>query len=285
MPNRLTRLAVLAGLVAIGGCALQPPPQDNRFAPLLTHSQFDSRLNALERSIEARCDTQRLERNERTLHLESLTSGVHGIAGQLRNLQEEVQGLQRESQVEVPDCPTNVDDSLDNKEVLGRNEWVGLPGVGTYLKARLDTGANTGSISAREITEFERDGEDWVRFKLALDDDAVAVEAARDRWIEAEVVRRVRIIQASGEESRPVISLMMSLGPIKQHVEFTLNDRTHLSYPVLLGRRFMMDIAVIDVAQSYLHPRPEFPGGEPAAQAGADEMPDGGEDEEVEEDE
>lgn len=54
-------------------------------------------------------------------------------------------------------------------------------------------------------------------------------------------------------------------------MEFTLNDRTHLNYPVLLGRRFLMDIVVIDVAESYLHERPEFPGGRPADEAAMDE--------------
>ncbi len=280
MLNRLTRLAVLASLITIGGCALQPPPQDSRFAPLLTRSQFDTRLSGLEQTLEARCDSQQFERDARTQRLEALDGNFREITGQLQQLQKAMQGLQHESQVVVPECPANLDESLENKEILGRSEWIGLPGVGTYLKARLDTGANTGSISAREITEFERDGEDWVRFKLALDDDAVVIDAARDRWIEAEVVRRVRIIQASGEDSRPVISLMMALGPFKQHVEFTLNDRSHLNYPVLLGRRFLMDIAVVDVAQRYLHPRPEYPGGEPAAQAEADEAIDSDEDEE-----
>ncbi|MFP3387064.1 RimK/LysX family protein, partial [Tritonibacter sp. SIMBA_163] len=75
----------------------------------------------------------------------------------------------------------------------------------------------------------------------------------RDEWIEAPIERRVKIVQASGEESRPVISLLMTLGPIRENVEFTLNDRTHLDYPVLLGRRFMLDIATIDVAETYLH--------------------------------
>lgn len=35
-----------------------------------------------------------------------------------------------------------------------------------------------------------------------------------------------------------------------------------------------MDIAVIDVADTYLHDRPEFPGGEPAEQAAEDEAAD-----------
>lgn len=59
----------------------------------------------------------------------------------------------------------------------------------------------------------------------------------------------------------------LSLGPIEQNAEFSLNDRSHLTYPVLLGRRFMMDIAVTDISQNYSSPRPEFPGGEPAASA------------------
>lgn len=113
-----------------------------------------------------------------------------------------------------------------------------------------------------------------MRFKLALNDDDVAVESQRDEWVEAPIVRRVRIVQASGEESRPVISLLMTLGPIRENVEFTLNDRSHLDYPVLLGRRFLMDIAAIDVADTYLHDRPEFPGGEPADQAAEDEAAD-----------
>ena len=165
-------------------------------------------------------------------------------------------------------------DNSDNKTLLGRSEWVGLPSIGTYLKARVDSGANTSSLSASEITRFERDGEDWVRFKLALNEDDVVVEQIRDEWIEAPIERRVKIIQASGEESRPVISLLMTLGPIRENVEFTLNDRSHLDYPVLLGRRFMMDIATIDVAETYLHDRPEFPGGAPSEEAADDEAAD-----------
>ncbi|HBS16512.1 MAG TPA: ATP-dependent zinc protease, partial [Halomonas sp.] len=43
-----------------------------------------------------------------------------------------------------------------------------------------------------EITRFERDGEDWVRFKLALNEDDVVVEQIRDEWIEAPIERRVK---------------------------------------------------------------------------------------------
>ncbi|MFP4560193.1 MAG: ATP-dependent zinc protease [Thiohalorhabdus sp.] len=144
---------------------------------------------------------------------------------------------------------------------LGRIEWVGFPTLDFALKARIDSGAETASLSAKGIQEFEREGEDWIRFRLALSEEEHDFpERAKDRKIEAPIVRRVRIIQASGTSSRPVIRLPVRVGPITQQAEFTLEERTRLSYPVLLGRDFIRDLAVIDVSRELIHGRPEYPG-------------------------
>ncbi|WGI27255.1 RimK/LysX family protein [Halomonas alkaliantarctica] len=267
-------LWLIAGLsLSIAGCAATKP-ETNQPLPL-SEASFNSRILELESQLAQQCDTG-TELQERQLdQQQTLTADMREVGSLLRYLRQDVQQLEakREEPVIIrEEC--EIDESLTTKTLLGRNEWVGFPSLGTYLKARVDSGANTSSLSAAEITPFERDGEDWVRFKLALDEEDVAVESQRDEWIEAPIVRRVRIIQASGEESRPVISLLMTLGPIRENVEFTLNNRAHLDYPVLLGRRFIMDIALIDVASTYLHDRPEFPGGEPADQAGEDEAVD-----------
>lgn len=176
----------------------------------------------------------------------------------LHRIHSEVRALNRESIV-TRECPPRSDDRIGSKEVLGEVEWIGLPSLGTALKARVDTGATSSSLTAHEITRFERDGENWVRFKLALTDDDEVAEHLHGIWLEAPVVRSARIIQASGTESRPVIRLPMKLGRIEQTAEFTLSDRTQLTYPVLLGRRFLLDMAVVDVSQRYLHPRPRYP--------------------------
>lgn len=276
MPIRRVLLAAIAGLSLLGGCALHP--QGSRFDDLVTTPELDSQLASLESRLVQACagdasnHTELLQAQQASL--EGVEADVREVGGLLRALRADVEKLDSDPRAELPDCPSGEIDALDTKELLGRNEWVGFPNIGTYLKARIDSGANTASLSARDITEFEREGEDWVRFKLALSDDAVVIDDVRGEWVEAEVTRRVRIIQASGEESRPVVNLLMELGPIKQNVDFTLNDRTHLAYPVLLGRRFMMDIALIDVAQTYLHERPEYPGGEPAELAAEDEAAD-----------
>ncbi len=204
--------------------------------------------------------------NPLTTKVEQVGQQVH----QLRAEIEQLQSSQSEPIVAPRECVLD-EERLTNKKIVGRSEWIGLPDLGTYLKARIDSGANTSSLSATDITRFERDGQDWVRFKLGLNANDVVIEAVRDQWIEAPLERRVRILQAVGQESRPVVSLLMTLGSIRESVEFTLSDRTHLNYPVLLGRRFLMDIAIIDVAENFLHPRPEFPGGRPADEAIGDQ--------------
>ncbi|MYL24048.1 ATP-dependent zinc protease [Vreelandella massiliensis] len=260
---------------ALTGCASLQPNSDTP-PPLLTEQAFHARINTLSQEISAQCDSSGVADQTQRQH-QALTADVREVGSLLRHLRQDIQTLEArggEPVIVREECETR--DILDTKTLLGRNEWVGLPGIGTYLKARIDSGANTSSLSAQDVTRFERDGEDWVRFKLALNDDDVVVEDKRDKWIEAPIERRVRVIQATNGEgdSRPVISLLMTLGPIRENVEFTLNDRSHLSYPVLLGRRFLLDIAIIDVAETYVHPRPEFPGGEPTEQSAADEAAD-----------
>lgn len=265
-----TRLGLVAlSLLLIGGCAQQPLPEPG--PPPVSADQFEQRIAELETRLVQRCDND-LDWQDRQARLgRYLLADVRVLGDRLREMQDDLQRRAEEPTLVAGQCEGVDSSQLEGKQVLGRAEWIGLPQVGTYLKARVDSGANTSSLSASEITPFERDGQNWVRFRLGLTDDDIVVEGVREGWIEAPVERRVRILQAAGSETRPVVSLVMTLGPIRQPVEFTLNDRTHLNYPVLLGRRFMMDIAVIDVAETYLHPRPEFPGGRPADEAAADE--------------
>ena len=51
----------------------------------------------------------------------------------------------------------------------GRYEHIKVEEIGKILPAKMDTGAMTASLSARDIEQFKRDGEDWVRFRLAVD--------------------------------------------------------------------------------------------------------------------
>ncbi|HET8806934.1 MAG TPA: ATP-dependent zinc protease, partial [Methylophaga sp.] len=156
---------------------------------------------------------------------------------------------------ETPEsCPTVAPPSVDDKIILGRTEWLWLEAVNRVFRARVDSGATTSSLSARNIVEFERDGKKWVRFNMVPDDD---VDDSYE--VEAPLVRIARIRQASSEEvdRRPVVELTIKIGEFTDNAEFTLTDRTSMTYPILLGREFLRDIALIDVAKSYYQPKPE----------------------------
>ncbi|GAL11509.1 hypothetical protein JCM19233_2499 [Vibrio astriarenae] len=64
-----------------------------------------------------------------------------------------------------------------------------------------------------------------------------------------------KIRQSSNEEAerRFVIEMWVRLGDIHEKAQFTLADRSQMSHPVLLGREFIRDIAVVDVGKKYIH--------------------------------
>ena len=112
-------------------------------------------------------------------------------------------------------------------------------------KARMDTGAATSSLGAHEIEEFERNGKRWIRFKLA-----------DGRTISQRLERFVNIRQAASERSRrPVVKLGVKIGQIAYIGEFTLADRSHLKYEILIGRNVLRDLMVVDVARLYVQGR------------------------------
>lgn len=140
-----------------------------------------------------------------------------------------------------------------DKLLVGRIEKVRLTPPGRIFHARIDTGATTSSLDARDIETFERDGDDWVRFKIADPETDDLYE------VEKPIIRRVKIIQASSDEAdrRPVIELQLQIGAIKLIEEFNLEDRAHLNYELLIGRNVLRDLMVVDVAQKFVTELPE----------------------------
>ncbi|RJX75450.1 ATP-dependent Zn protease [Vibrio sinensis] len=135
----------------------------------------------------------------------------------------------------------------DGKLILGEQEWVYIPGLKESFKARVDTGATTSSVSAVDIQPFERDGEDWVKFKIEHDGiNSDEIELPVERWV------KIRQSSAEGTQRRAVVVAWLQMGDYKAQTEFTLADRTHLTFPILLGRSFVNGVAVVDVSQKYI---------------------------------
>lgn len=149
----------------------------------------------------------------------------------------------------VQECSGNSgNNSATDKDVVGELEYVRLQPPDGLYEARIDTGATTSSLDARNIETFERDGEDWVRFTMPA-------PAGQEEDIEMEepVARFVRIIQSSTEDydRRPVVELQYQLGNTKRMAEFNLTDRSNLTHPMLVGRNILRDLLVVDVSQKH----------------------------------
>jgi hypothetical protein len=113
------------------------------------------------------------------------------------------------------------------------------------IKAKLDTGARNSSLNAKSIEEFERDGENWIRFKLKN-------WKGRTESIEARLIRTA-IIKQHGIESarRLVIRLGICLGNVYKEVEVNLEDRSKFNYQMLIGRSYLKNSFAVDSSATF----------------------------------
>lgn len=139
--------------------------------------------------------------------------------------------------------------SPDPIQIYGWREHITIKGVEEKLQAKLDTGALTSSIHAEEKELFERDGKKWVRFIVT---DPSQKKPARTR-IEAPLVRIARIKEPGAESvAREVVQLSFQLGERKLRGDFTLNNRSNMLAPVLIGRNMIKVLGWVDPGRTYL---------------------------------
>lgn len=147
----------------------------------------------------------------------------------------------------------------DEKEIFGLHEYVYFEKFDISIEAKLDTGATTSSISAIDIEEFERDDDDWVRFRLAFDD-------APDETYELPVVRISKIKRRSDDinseteksySTRPVVELEVTMGNQTKEIEVSLTDRRRFKYPFLVGSKALRKFdAVVDPSIRFTSEKP-----------------------------
>lgn len=243
----VSRLSVLLVALLLSACAQKPAAP-----PPVTAAQLDLALAQTERRLSStlteRADRESAQRREEIRRIEIQLAELKALAA-VRNTPPPPRILE----VERHDHPDN--ETRDGKLIVGASEKIWFEATDSVYEARIDTGATTSSLSAQKIALFERDGDRWVRFTLAHD------QIDESPQIEAPLVRYVRIIQVSADEPdrRPVVALTIRLGRLTEKAEFTLTDRSEMEYPVLLGREFLQDIAVVDIGREDIQGEPVRP--------------------------
>ncbi|WP_047043547.1 ATP-dependent zinc protease [Vibrio mexicanus] len=242
----LPRLVPILALGLLAGCA-SSDRESYHLATLEAIEQSEANLSNQINNLQLQLSNQtdyieslETEIEEMTVHLSKVTA-LFSLPPEPKVEEEEEEPIVQQSYSYSPTATY----------VLGEIEKVSIGSIPTQFDARVDTGAATSSINAVDIEEFERNGQTWVRFHLT-DGETTLDES---NWIEAPVVRSVKIRQSTSEEveRRKVVELWIKLGEIHEKAQFTLADRSQMSHPVLLGREFIRDIAVVDISRKYLH--------------------------------
>ena len=145
------------------------------------------------------------------------------------------------------------------KTIYGLNEYAQLTDIDVEIAAKLDTGAKTASLSARDIERFKRDGETWVRFYLGVDD-------AHEHPIERPLARISKIKRRAGDydpeeektyTARPVIEMEICMGRTLRSIEVNLTDRSAFQYPLLIGSEALKRFgALVDPSLKYAAGKP-----------------------------
>lgn len=152
---------------------------------------------------------------------------------------------------EMPEEPTMADD-MPSHLIVGWVEKARLLPEQTAVKVKVDSGALTSSMHAVNIDQFIREGKRWVRYDVPVKDADSGEQVTMH--FEVPVYRRVVVRGAGGEDRRPVVKMSMCIGDRVYEEQFSLRDRGDMNYPVLLGRRTIAHIGLIDVANTFLLP-------------------------------
>jgi ribosomal protein S6--L-glutamate ligase len=139
---------------------------------------------------------------------------------------------------------------VKNLKTIGNREWcefreLKIPAI----LARVDSGAKTSSIQAKDITLIRHNGEDWVSFVVypLQRNDLVYIEC------KAKLVEKRSIKGSFGiSEERLIVKTRISLGDETFEIELSLANRNTMEFKMLLGREAISGRYLINPSEKYL---------------------------------
>jgi len=127
-----------------------------------------------------------------------------------------------------------------DKPIIGAEEYVIVMPYGFKVPARVDTGAATTSLDARNI----RVKGSMVSFTLPPRFGGSTITAPIVDW------KYVRT--SKSREKRPVVEMELCIASIKLRARVNLNDRSHMRYPMIIGRNVITGNFLVDTSRSFM---------------------------------
>lgn len=167
---------------------------------------------------------------------------VSGVLRQFRTMVAAAAGL-----LLVPFASADTSERGHDIAVMGFVENVYIGKLGLEMKGKLDTGADSSSVFARDVHIYKKNGRDnWVRFRL------IGKNGRTVRFDQN--VRRFALIKKKngGNIRRPVIHLPICIGGVRGLAEVNLADREDFEYDVLIGREFLASRVLVDSSSMFI---------------------------------
>ena len=143
--------------------------------------------------------------------------------------------------------------STRSKHVIGATAVITEVSTGIPFRARIDTGAKSCSLHVEKMeikNESPRRVDNVGKSVRFL----VKNENGESDWIETINARAVRIRSSAAKngefDRRYKVRLTLAWEDFRKEVLVTLNDRTEMAYPLLVGRNYLHGDFLVDVAKN-----------------------------------
>ena len=155
-------------------------------------------------------------------------------------------------QTSVPIESTSLANSEPNfhaKRILGPVAAVDESETDLQFVARVDTGAKTCSLHAvkKMVIDGSRYMEDNVGKTIRF---LIKNRRGESRWLLRDIAEVRKIRTSEGEETRYLVPLKLACNDVEREVLVSLNDRSQMTYTMLLGRNFLAGEFVVDVSEA-----------------------------------
>ena len=145
------------------------------------------------------------------------------------------------------------DEPTTTARTIGWREVVDLPEWGIFgLRAKADTGARSSAIDVDHLEELDSG---LVRFRI-LADRSTSEHGSLERWIEAPLVRATHVRSSFGRRRRRLfVATTLRVAGIDLECELGLVDRSQMLCRMLIGRRTLRNLLLVDSSRTYVHGR------------------------------
>lgn len=136
---------------------------------------------------------------------------------------------------------------MKNKQLIGAKEFVSILDLQLYdLDAKIDTGADSSALHCDHITIED----DQVSFSL-LDE---VHPAYHGKHFTFPLFKIKKVRSSNGDlQLRPSIKVTIKVYEKSYEGVITLTNRADMKYPMLIGRKFLMNRFLVDVSQEYIN--------------------------------